>query len=82
MLGYNPERQRNFLARVGFDDATWRTMAMVLLGSPGLVLLALTSLLLFNLRAKQNDPVQRAWQCFCRKLARRGAARTERGTRD
>ena len=75
VLGYNPDRQRSFLARVGFDDATWRTMAMVLLGMTCLVLLALTGLLLFNLRAQRNDPVQRAWQLFCRKLARRGAAR-------
>jgi transglutaminase-like putative cysteine protease len=75
VLGYNPERQRSFLARVGFDDTTWRTMAMALLGLTGLVLIALTALLLFNLRAQRNDPVQRAWQRFCRKLARRGAAR-------
>ncbi len=75
VLGYNPERQRNFLSRVGFDDATWRTMATVLLGSTGVVLLMLTGLLLFKLRSKQIDPVQRAWQSFCRKLARRGAAR-------
>jgi len=75
VLGYNPERQRSFLARVGFDDATWRTLAMILLGMTCLVLLALTGLLLFSLRAQRNDPVQRAWQVFCRKLARRGAAR-------
>jgi transglutaminase-like putative cysteine protease len=75
VLGYNPERQRSFLARVGFDDATWQTLAMVLLGTTGLVLIALTGLLLHNLRSQRNDPVQRAWQRFCRKLARRGAAR-------
>lgn len=75
VLGYNPERQRSLLARVGFDDATWRTMAIALLGLTGLVLVALTALLFLNLRAQRNDPVQRAWQRFCRKLARRGAAR-------
>jgi transglutaminase-like putative cysteine protease len=75
VLGYNPERQRSFLARVGFDDATWRTMAITLLGMTCLVLLALTGFLLFNLRTQRNDPVQRAWQRFGRKLARHGAAR-------
>jgi transglutaminase-like putative cysteine protease len=75
VLGYNPERQRSFLARVGFDDATWHTMAMALLGMTSLVLVALAGLLLFNLRAQHSDPVQTAWQRFCRKLARRGAAR-------
>jgi len=75
VLGYNPEHQRSLLARVGFDDATWRTMAMALLGLSGFVLVALTALLFFNLRAQRDDPVQRAWQRFCGKLARRGAAR-------
>ncbi|MFO1205227.1 MAG: DUF3488 and transglutaminase-like domain-containing protein [Burkholderiales bacterium] len=75
VLGYNPERQRSILARVGFDDATWRTMAMVLLVLSGLVLVALTALLFLNLRAQRDDPVQRAWLRFCEKLARRGAAR-------
>jgi hypothetical protein len=75
VLGYNPERQRSFLARVGFDDATWRTMAMVLLALTGLVLVGLTALLFLNLRAQRDDPVQRAWLRFCRKLARRGAPR-------
>jgi transglutaminase-like putative cysteine protease len=75
VLGYNPERQRSFLARVGFDDATWHTMAMVLLTLTGLVLVGLTALLFLNLRAQRDDPVQRAWLRFCRKLARRGAPR-------
>jgi transglutaminase-like putative cysteine protease len=75
VLGYNPERQRSFLSRVGFDDATWRTMAMVMLGTTVVVLLVLTALLLFNFRSRGGDPTQRAWQRFCRKLARRGMAR-------
>jgi len=74
VLGYNPERQRNLLARVGFDDATWHAMAIALLITSGLVLVTLTGLLLYRLRA-EVDPVQKAWQRFCSKLARRGAAR-------
>ena len=44
VLGYNPERQRNFLSRVGFDDATWHTMAIAMLGTTALVLVGLTGL--------------------------------------
>ena len=77
VLGYNPERQRSFLSRVGFDDATWRTMAVVMLFATGVVLLVLTGLLLFNFRSRGSDPAQRAWQRFCRKLARRGMARQQ-----
>ena len=31
VLGYTPERQRLLLSRVGIDDATWHTLAVVLL---------------------------------------------------
>lgn len=75
VLGYNPERQRRFLSDVGMDDSTWHTMAIALLAVTGLVLVLLAGFLLLSLRAHRRDPVQRAWQRFCAKLAREGAPR-------
>jgi hypothetical protein len=73
VLGYGVERQRDLMGRIGMRDADWRklTAAMVaLLGGFTLVLLA------WSLRRlSQRDPVQRAWQTFCRKLGARGVAR-------
>jgi transglutaminase-like putative cysteine protease len=73
ILGYNPERQRELLTRLGFPRTDWRTLA-VLLGVTTCSLM----LLLFGwavIVRKRRDPIDRAWGAFCRSLARRGAPR-------
>ena len=75
VLGYTPERQRSLLTRVGLDDATWRTLAGLLLGFVGAVVLVIAFFTLRRLRVRVDDPVQRAYLAFCRKLAARGLAR-------
>ena len=72
VLGYNPERQRWVLSRVGIDDATWRTLGLALVAATVLIMLALTPLMLRTLRAQANDPVRRAYSIFCAKLTRIG----------
>jgi transglutaminase-like putative cysteine protease len=76
VLGYNPERQRWVLSRVGIDDATWRTLGFALIGATALIMLVLAPLMLRTLRAQVSDPVKLAYARFCRKLTRRGMART------
>ena len=81
VLGYGVERQRDLMSRIGMRDADWRklTAAMAsILGAFTLVLLA------WSLRRlTRPDPVQRAWQAFCRKLGARGVARApHEGPRD
>ena len=75
VLGYNPERQRWVLSRVGIDDATWRTLGISLVIATALVMLLLVPLMLRSLRARAVDPVQRAYSRFCAKLSRKGMAR-------
>ena len=75
VLGYTPERQRSLLTRVGLDDATWRTLAALLLALAGVVILVLAFFTVRRLRVHVDDPVQRAYLAFCRKLAARGLAR-------
>lgn len=75
VLGYNPERQRQLLSRVGIDDATWRAMAVILIIATGLITLILALFALRRLRAVVDDPVKRAYLAFCRKLGRRGLPR-------
>ena len=73
ILGYNPLRQRELLARVGLPRADWQTLT-VLLGAAGGGLM----MLLFGsafLQRKTQDPLDRAWSIFCRKLAKRGVPR-------
>lgn len=75
VLGYNPERQRWVLSRVGIDEATWHALAVVLIVATGLIMLALLPLMLRTLKARVNDPVKRAYLKFCSKLGRKGLPR-------
>jgi transglutaminase-like putative cysteine protease len=75
VLGYTPERQRSLLTRVGLDDATWRTLAALLLAATGLVILLLAFITLRRLKVRVHDPVVRAYLAFCRKLGAKGLAR-------
>jgi transglutaminase-like putative cysteine protease len=81
VLGYGVERQRDLAASLGMRDADWRKLSAAM----ATVLGAFTLLLLgWSLRRlARPDPVQRAWQGFCRKLGRRGVARAPaEGPRD
>lgn len=75
VLGYNPERQRWVLSRVGIDEATWRALAVVLVVATGLIMVALLPLMLRTLKARVNDPVKLAYLKFCAKLGRKGLPR-------
>lgn len=76
ILGYNLETQRALLYRAGFDDTTWRTLAMLLIGTATVVTLILL-LLTLRTRQRHRDPAASAYQAFCAKLARAGLTRHE-----
>ncbi len=81
VLGYNTERQRDFLTRLGMSEANWRelTSAMLLAVAAAVLLLLAWSLK----RLVRPDPVQKAWLAFCGKLAAAGIARApHEGPRD
>lgn len=73
IIGYNPERQREFLDRLGMRSPDWRQMTATLTVLAGLVLLGLT---VWALRQHRRvDAVQRLWLRLSRKLAKRGLPR-------
>ena len=73
VLGYNPDRQRDLLQRLGMPSPDWQSMGAALAVLSGLAMLALTA---WNLRARrQLDPAGRLWRRVDRRLARRGLAR-------
>lgn len=73
VLGYNPDRQRQMLTRLGVKQPDWETMTMMLFWSLAGVLAAVALWLLRGIRL--SDPVQRSWLRFCGKLARAGLER-------
>jgi len=73
VLGYNPQRQREFMSWMGMRDADWLELASTLLALLGGFVLVLFAWMLRRL--VRPDPVQAAWNQFCRKLGRRGVAR-------
>lgn len=73
VLGYNPERQREVLSRLGLGDIDWRGMTALLSALCGMALLGITAWSLWQ-RPKLK-PAQRAWLRFCARLASLGLPR-------
>ena len=75
VLGYNPQRQKQFLSDMGMSEATWQNMAVALIVAAGLVMLGLAGMILWRLKATATDPVQKAYSKFCGKLGKHGLPR-------
>jgi len=69
ILGYDPQRQRELLSRLGLPDADWRNLATLLGLATGLLIAATTA---WTLHQKpRHDPARRLWHKALRHLARR-----------
>lgn len=73
VLGYDPDRQRQLLSRLGMPSPNWQEIALALFWTLGLLVLLLSLWLLR--RITHADPAQLAWIAFCAKLKRKGIAR-------
>jgi transglutaminase-like putative cysteine protease len=73
VLGYNPERQRDFLSRLGMSSPDWRSMTTALAALSSVVLAALAAWALY--RRRSVDAAHAAWLRATSRLARRGLPR-------
>ena len=73
VLGYNPERQRELLSRLGLERSDVMTMVGALAGLSALVLAGLYVWAMG--RTRSRDPLQRTWERFCSRMARAGLGR-------
>ncbi|MBS1145075.1 MAG: hypothetical protein H6R14_2481 [Proteobacteria bacterium] len=69
VLGYDPDRQREVLARLGLVDTDWRSLAIALGSACGLLVAGLMAWALYQ--RPERDPVVRLWHKALRHLARR-----------
>ena len=73
VIGYNPQRQRDLLARLGMHSPDWQQKTAVFTGLCGALLLGFTA---WALRQRQRlDPALAVWNRLSTKLARHGLAR-------
>ena len=75
VLGYNPERQRELLSRMGLREPDWRSMTTTLAILCSLILAIVTAWTLYQRRT--TTAAQRAWQAYCRQLAKFGIVRAD-----
>ena len=81
VLGYNPDRQRELLSLLGVKGADWLELTSALLAVLGAFVLGLFAWMLRGM--VRPDPVQSAWNQFCRKLGAKGVTRSpHEGPRD
>ena len=81
VLGYNPERQREFVAQLGLRAADWRELGAALALALAAFFAALSAWAMLG--RERADPVQRHWARFCARLAARGVPRApSEGPRD
>lgn len=75
VLGYNSEQQNAFLRRLGLGRTDWVTLA----GLISLIGVGLFGLLFAwaQLKRRNSDPLDMAWDAFCAKLARAGLSRAD-----
>ena len=73
ILGYNPQRQKELLERLGMQSPDWHAMTIAMSVLCGLIMLALAGWALAQ--RGRLDPLQRAWERLSQKLAPAGLAR-------
>lgn len=69
VLGYDPQRQRELLSRLGLPDTDWRSLAITLGLVSSLLLAAVTAWTLYQ--KPHHDPASRLWHKALRHLQRR-----------
>ncbi len=83
VLGYDAQTQQHLLDALGFEGNVWQVLALLLSTCLATFALAVWIWPVIRRKRRHQDPVEKTYQRFCRKLARSGIekGRTE-GPRD
>jgi transglutaminase-like putative cysteine protease len=74
VLSYGPTRQREMLAALGMEQASWKAMVLVLAALVTVFLLGVAAWM-FLRKPRLSDPVLQAWNIYCNRLGRMGMQR-------
>ena len=75
VIQFSAQKQEDLLEWLGIHEPDWRDFAAFLAGGIAAALALLSFILARELRLHSDDPVQRAYERFCRRLERRGLKR-------
>ncbi len=75
VIGFNQERQRNFLQMFGLSDTDWRELAIRLVVGVFLAGGIVSLFLLLKIYRLRKEPVVAAYDRFCEKVAKAGLIR-------
>lgn len=70
VIGYDLQRQRELLSRLGFPDSDWQSLGQALIIAIGLLLVGTLGWAFYQ--RPRHDPVNRLWHKALRHLARHG----------
>lgn len=73
VLNYTPQRQKNLLQSLGFEQVDWSTLTLLMIGLGSAVMLAIAVPLLWKRR--DLDPLEHLYRKLCDALAARGMPR-------
>lgn len=68
VLGYNPERQRELLSRLGMADTDWKSLTGILASLIGILMLAVAAWTFYH--RPRIDPAQRLWRQALKRITR------------
>jgi hypothetical protein len=77
VLGYDTERQFDFLTRLGMEEVTWQTMASRLGAGIALFIGIFTLWMMRHVFGKKTDPIQAHWLALCATFAQIGLPRAD-----
>jgi transglutaminase-like putative cysteine protease len=70
VLNYTPERQKNLLRSLGFDNIGWQTLALLAAAAGAAIMLAIGIPMLIS--RSRRDPIERVYAAFCKRMTRYG----------
>ena len=73
ILGYGPEKQNEFLEKLGLEDPDWRSMILIMVAAVVAIILAVSLLLMLRYRPPPTEPALRIYNAFVRRTGQERA---------